>query len=378
MNRRKFIAATSVGVGMAGCLTGNGTDDGDDGTDGDGANDANIDVNDNEEGSRSSDPGTDGNGSQNDSNESSADSEPDESDDSTGDDADETDGDENEADDPSGRTTSFESCERATVSGSFADGDVAFASTGFYDDDGLFGNTVIEDGVVFGDDVDAPFSGTVAFEIGGGAGVSEGSDEIVVTVPDYGGVGTVITSLTTEQADYAAGAPTTSNPHAEDCLSELEAEAGGGGDNDSDENDTDGDDSGSADDDSGSDGDDSGSADDDNGSDGNDSGSADDAAASFAVSIRSTNSPVDAGGYLEGTVEVRNTGGAAGSATVDLVVGHDPTTVESRSVSLEAGERTTFTMSYQTPPVASDQQFPVRVETADDSDQQTVRVRGAQ
>ncbi|WP_239641841.1 CARDB domain-containing protein [Haloterrigena salina] len=367
MNRRKFIAATSVGVGMAGCLTGNGTDDGDNGTDDDGTNDANIDVNDTEEGSHSSDPGTDGNGSQNDSNESSADSEPNESDDSTGDDTDETDGDENETDDPSGRTTSFESCERATVSGSFADGDVAFASTGFYDEDGLFGNTVIEDGVVFGDDVDAPFSGTVAFEIGGGSGVSEGSDEIVVTVPDYGGVGTVITSLTTEQADYAAGAPTTPNPHADDCLSELEAEAGGG-DNGSDENETD--------DDSESDGDDSGSDADDNGSDGDDNGSGGDAAASFAVSILSTNSPVDAGGYLEGTVEVRNTGGAAGSATVDLVVGHDPTTVESRSVSLEAGERTTFTMSYQTPPVASDQQFPVRVETADDSDQQTVRVRG--
>ncbi|WP_081443447.1 hypothetical protein [Haloterrigena turkmenica] len=356
MNRRKFIAATSVGVGMAGCLTGNGTDDGDDGTDG--TNDANIDVNDSEEGSHSSDPGTDGDGSQNDSNESSADSEPDESDDTN-----ETDGeddDENETDDPSGQTTSFDSCTRATVSGSFADGDVAFASTGFYDEDGLFGNTIIEDGVVFGDAVDAPFSGTVVFEIGDGAGVSEGSDEIVVTVPDYGGVGTVITSLTTEQADYAAGAPTTPNPHAEDCLSELEAEAGGGDDN-----------GGDGDSDTGDDGDTDG---DDSESDGD----AGDGAASFAVSILNTNSPVDAGDSLEGTVEVRNTGGAAGSGTVDLIVGNDPTTVESRSVSLEAGERTTFTMGYQTPPVASDQEFPVRAETADDSDQQTVRVRGVQ
>ena len=359
---------------MAGCLTGNGTDDGDEGTESDDTDDANIDVNDTEEGSHSSDPGTDEDaGGQNDRTESADGSEPDDSNESETDEANdtnETDG-ENDADeddtdetedesDPSGKTTSFESCTRATVSGSFADGDVAFASTGFYGDDGLYGNTMVEDGVVFGDDVAAPFSGTVVFEVGDRAGVSEGGDEIVVTVSDYGSVGTVITSLTTEQADYAAGAPTTPNPHAEDCLSDLEAEAGGDGGN-SDGN---------------ADGDES--DDDGNDSETDDSDTGDNAEPSLEVSIVNTNSPVDAGATLEGTVAVENAGGADGTGTVDLIVGNDPTTVESRSVSLAAGDRTTFSMGYQTPPVASDQEFPIRVETADDSDQQTVRVRGVQ
>lgn len=376
MNRRKFIAATSVSVGVAGCLTGNGTDDGNDGTESDDTGDASLDANDSADASHSSDPGADGNRNDSDD-ESATDSSSNESEGSDGDegnDTDESDG-EGETEDesvPSERTTSFESCTRATVSGSFADGDVAFASTGFYDEDGLYGNTIVEDGVVFGDDVTAPFSGTVVFEVGAQAGVSEGSDEIVVTVSDYGSVGTVITSLTTEQTDYAVGSPTTPNPHAEDCLSELESEAGGdGSDGGSDDTENESGDDGNGDSDTDGDGE-SGNSD---GSDGESDAGAE---PSLEVSIVRTNSPVDAGDSLEGTVRVENTGGAAGTGSVDLIVGNDPTPVESRSVSLEAGAQTTLTMGYQTPPVASDQQFPVRVETADDSDRQTVRVRGTQ
>ncbi|WP_339105324.1 hypothetical protein [Haloterrigena salinisoli] len=381
MNRRKFIAATSVSVGVAGCLTGNGTDDGNDGADSDDAGDASLDANDSADASHSSDPGADGNRNDSD-NESATDSESNDSDGSDadeGNDTNETDGENEDESVPSERTTSFESCTRATVSGSFADGDVAFASTGFYDDDGLYGNTIVEDGVVFGDDVAAPFSGTVVFEVGAQAGVSEGSDEIVVTVSDYGSVGTVITSLTTEQTDYAVGSPTTPNPHAEDCLSELESEAGGDGSDGG--SDDDGGDDGSGDTDNESDDGESGNSDNESNntdSDGGDGESDAGAEPSLEVSIVGTNSPVDAGDSLEGTVRVENTGGAAGTGSVDLIVGRDPTPVESRSVSLEAGAQTTLTMGYQTPPVASDQQFPVRVETADDSDQQTVRVRGTQ
>ncbi|MXV60711.1 hypothetical protein GS429_01220 [Natronorubrum sp. JWXQ-INN-674] len=128
------------------------------------------------------------------------------------------------ADDDSGdESVTFESCTRATVSGSFEDGDVAYASTGFYDRAG-FGNTLMEDGVTVGDDVDAPFSGTIVFEIGDGQGVAENGDEIVVTVGDYGEYGTVIGGLTTDPDDYMVAGITHGNPHAEECLEEIESE----------------------------------------------------------------------------------------------------------------------------------------------------------
>ncbi|MFA9504789.1 hypothetical protein ACERIM_18665 [Natrinema sp. H-ect1] len=118
------------------------------------------------------------------------------------------------------RTITFHSCSRATVTGDFEDGDIAYANTGFYDD-GLFGDTILEDGVAVGDDVDAPFSGTVVFEIGDESGVTVESDRVVVGVPDYGNDGTAITSLTTQRADYRMGAPTHEHPRASECLEAI-------------------------------------------------------------------------------------------------------------------------------------------------------------
>lgn len=125
-------------------------------------------------------------------------------------------------DDPDAGVT-FDSCRRATVNGDFEDGDVVYASTGFYDEAG-YGNTVIEDGVTIGEDVDASGVETVVFEIEDDGGVSENGDELVVSVPDYGEYGTVITGLTTDQDDYAVAGITHGNPHAETCLTDLESD----------------------------------------------------------------------------------------------------------------------------------------------------------
>jgi len=195
MDRRTFIGATGIGVGVTGCLDTNRTDS----TGGNGTDDGTESHYSN---------GTDGRSDGSDTD----DAEPDESAD-PGDKATE-----------SKRDVAFDSCTRATVTGSFEDGDVALASTGFYDD-GLYGNTLLEDGVVFGEDVTAPFSGTVVFEIADGSTVRERDDEIVVKISEYGSGGTVISSLTTRRTDYERVTPTHENPHASDCLSELESDS---------------------------------------------------------------------------------------------------------------------------------------------------------
>lgn len=118
------------------------------------------------------------------------------------------------------RTIAFHSCARATVTGEFEAGDIAYANTGFYDD-GLYGDTILEDGVAFGDDVDAPFSGTIVFEISDESGVTVEPDRVVVGVPDYGSDGTAITSLTTQREDYRMGAPTHEHPRASECLEAI-------------------------------------------------------------------------------------------------------------------------------------------------------------
>ncbi|SIR88362.1 CARDB domain-containing protein [Natronorubrum thiooxidans] len=225
----------------------------------------------------------------------------------------------------SGRDVTFHSCSRATVTGTFDAGDVAFASTDFYDE-GLYGNTILENGVVFGEDVDAPFSGTVVFEITGDSNVREGTDEIGIEVPAYGSDGTVISSLTTRQADYQRVSATHGNPHASDCLEEISPADGG---------DT-----------------------------------------TFVIDSLETNTPIDAGQYLEVRADVRNTGDAAGTQSVELVVGNDPERVEVQPVTLDPGAQTTVSMGYVTPRVENDQAFPVRVRSAGDSDERSVTVYG--
>lgn len=333
MNRRTFIATTGLGAGIAGCVTDSdgsdggseptGSDDTDDSsTDDDPAGDEGADA----DSGPSVDDGSDTDASGADDAESETSTE-------TSDDADSADdpGDEEPAEetDAAGREIAFDSCRRATVTGHFADRDVAFANTGFYED-GLFGNTILEDGVVFGDDVAAPFSGTVVFEVGDESTVTEGEDGIVVEVPDYGSDGTVIESLTTERADYERVSPTRGNPHAVDCLEAIDSDGSAAGPDEP----------------------------------------------TFDVSILGTNTPVDAGAFLEVYVELENTGGDEGDGEVVLVVGHDPEQVASRSVTLAPGERTTLGLGYETPPVDSDQEVPVRVEVDDAVDTRSVLVFG--
>lgn len=96
--------------------------------------------------------------------------------------------------------------------------------------------------------------------------------------------------------------------------------------------------------------------------------------ADFGVSIRSTNSPLPAGEVLEVVVDVENGGGTPGTESVELVVGHDPTLVDCREVSLGPGETETVMLAFETYPVRRDQRFPVRVVCGDDEDVTDVRV----
>ncbi|MFC6718114.1 hypothetical protein ACFQGT_10790 [Natrialbaceae archaeon GCM10025810] len=232
-------------------------------------------------------------------------------------------------------SATFESCSRAAVSGRFEDGDVAFASTGFYDEAG-FGNTLIEDGITFGDDVDAPFSGTVVFELADDGGVSTGRDEIVVSVSEYGEYGTAITGLTTEEDDYVGGGITHSNPHAEGCLREFEAEwedsTGGGGEP---------------------------------------------TPATFEVASMATNSPVGGGELLVVDATIENVGDETGTTDIELVVGHSPAVEDREMLTLEPGQSAEITLEFRAgEPAGETEEFPVRVDTGAHEASETVTVEG--
>lgn len=92
------------------------------------------------------------------------------------------------------------------------------------------------------------------------------------------------------------------------------------------------------------------------------------------VRLRGTNAPVAAGERLEVTADLA--GRSATTVDARLVVGHDPETVEERSVSVDGEETASVTMGYETPRVRRTQSFPVRVETDADADQRTVTVLG--
>ncbi|OAQ54359.1 hypothetical protein HTG_02105 [Natrinema mahii] len=96
----------------------------------------------------------------------------------------------------------------------------------------------------------------------------------------------------------------------------------------------------------------------------------------LAVTGLETNAPVTGGEFLEVTATLSNTDEGPAGREVELVVGHDPTTVDARSVAVGAGETTTVTMGYDTYPVANDDEFPVRVRTGDDSASRSVLVYG--
>ena len=97
---------------------------------------------------------------------------------------------------------------------------------------------------------------------------------------------------------------------------------------------------------------------------------------SISVVIVDTNTPVTAGEYLEVTAELENEGAQSTTQEVVLVVGHDPEQLDSETVSIDAGDAVTITLGYETPDVEADQEFPVQVETEDDTDEREVLVYG--
>ncbi|ADB63372.1 hypothetical protein Htur_4581 (plasmid) [Haloterrigena turkmenica DSM 5511] len=97
-----------------------------------------------------------------------------------------------------------------------------------------------------------------------------------------------------------------------------------------------------------------------------------------AVSIQGTNSPVTGGEVLEVTAAIENTGSSEVTRTVDLVVGEDPETVDSRTVTIPAGGTKRFTLVFETYPVKQDDSFPVRVEAEGSSDVRTVTAYGTE
>ncbi|ELY93369.1 hypothetical protein C483_05368 [Natrialba hulunbeirensis JCM 10989] len=119
----------------------------------------------------------------------------------------------------------FVNCTRTEVTGSFEEGETVAASTGFYDSAG-FGNTIIEDFVTIGEEVEAPFTGTIVFEIGAeddfeGAEDDEGT--ITVGVPDYGTFGTYISGISSDEAIPFASIDHP-NPQAQECNEDARPE----------------------------------------------------------------------------------------------------------------------------------------------------------
>jgi len=313
---------------------GDGTEDADDG-DAETSDDGNGDADDGEPAEHADDDGDDvaddddaeSDETTDDTDEESDDetdkSEDDSQDDDSDDDADESD-DSDDTDYPTEPTVDFLDCAHVEIAGRFEDGDVAFASTGFYED-GLYGNTALEDGFSFGNDVEAPFEGTVVMTVGEGRDVSVNGNEITVTIPEYGTDGPVVTGVTTDPEDAATARITHENPLASDCLEELETEV---------------------------------------------------INAEYTVEILETNAPVDAGAVLEVTAEIQNVTDATDAQEVYLLAGEDGEIVARETVELDGGASKTITIGYETADVVQDVTFPVRVETADDADSVDVTVYG--
>jgi hypothetical protein len=98
--------------------------------------------------------------------------------------------------------------------------------------------------------------------------------------------------------------------------------------------------------------------------------------AGLEVTIDETNDPVDAGDVLEVTATVENATDAERSGDVELIVGHDPEQVDSRSVTVDGGDSETVDLEFTTATVSRTQTFPARVEIEDDADERSVEVVG--
>ncbi|OAQ54743.1 hypothetical protein HTG_04045 [Natrinema mahii] len=116
----------------------------------------------------------------------------------------------------------FTNCSRAVVEADLEAGESVAASTGFYTTGG-FGNTIIDDYVTAGENVEAPFDGTIVFEIGDERNVTTDGDEVTVEVPDYGTFGTYISGISSPEAVPFASIDHP-NPDLEACDDEARPE----------------------------------------------------------------------------------------------------------------------------------------------------------
>ena len=113
-------------------------------------------------------------------------------------------------------TIGFSDCTQAEAVGEFEADDELTVETLFVDSAGV-GNAHY--GLTFGDDVDAPFSGTVRFEVGDEFRIDDGAEAVVVELPAAGfgaTIGTVFYNWL-EDDEIRAG-----NPH--DCVDERRPE----------------------------------------------------------------------------------------------------------------------------------------------------------
>ncbi|NUB92993.1 hypothetical protein HT576_18460 [Haloterrigena sp. SYSU A121-1] len=122
--------------------------------------------------------------------------------------------------DPATFEATFPRCSQAEVTGSFEDGDRIIVGTAFYESGG-FGNSMGEYAVTVGEDVEAPFEGTITYETGDDFTVAETADGATVTVPE-GDTGAVITGFASP--DATPGSIDYLNPNASECLEEIRPE----------------------------------------------------------------------------------------------------------------------------------------------------------
>ena len=117
----------------------------------------------------------------------------------------------------------FVTCQQADVTGSFEDGDTIIVATGFYESGG-FGNTMGEYAITVGDDVAAPFEGTITYETGDEFTVTETDAGATVTVPE-GDFGAAITGFASP--DATPGEIDYPNPDASECIEQVRPELPG-------------------------------------------------------------------------------------------------------------------------------------------------------
>ncbi|ELY47279.1 DUF7282 domain-containing protein [Natronorubrum sulfidifaciens] len=122
--------------------------------------------------------------------------------------------------DPATFDVEFIDCSQAAVTGSFDEGDTVIVATGFYESGG-FGNTLGEYAITVGEDVEAPFEGTITYEPGEEFTVTETDAGATVTVPE-GDFGVAITGFASP--DAVPGEIDYPNPDASECLAEVRPE----------------------------------------------------------------------------------------------------------------------------------------------------------